>query len=66
MRHFSRTTWEDKDVQFRDNSPSELVSVLTLSTGMTHCPATQDETRNNFAPHFTVLAVEMIQLENLP
>ena len=30
-----------------------------------HCPATQDETQNNFAPHLTVLAVERRQLENL-
>ena len=30
------------------------------------CPATQDETRNHFAPHPTVLAVELRHLENLP
>ena len=29
-------------------------------------PATQDETRNQFAPHPTVLAVELRHLENLP
>ena len=52
---------------FNFGTTHQLVSVVTLSTGMTSlCPATQDETRNHFAPHPTVLAVELRHLENLP